>query len=259
MLSTKEFATKLANDHTKITMIEFFQSIHAQFYSDQDISFMNYFLELTEHEDEFYVHHDKLREYGIATSTESSDIRKRLVKLGLEKDDDYLLRHMSEQHKSGSKQSNQYYLTPQAFKKCFIHSPIMKAITGLTLRAFMYQCSKIITTDILDKHCDIVYVQYINNHMMMLCEYSSYIKAAMTWMLDAINQILKEDGIMQRFDRIEETLKEHGTILKEHSVILGEHSAILREHSKRFNDIEYMINPSIMTSGLLDSKDLKHQ
>ena len=148
----------------------------------------------------------------------------------------------------------------------FIHSPIMKAITGLTLRAFMYQCSKIVTTDILDKHCDIVYVQYINNHMMMLCEYSSYIKAAMTWMLDAINQILKEDGIMQRFDRIEETLKEHSVILgehsvilREHSVILGEHSVILGEHSKRFNDIEYMINPSIMTSGLLNSKDLKHQ
>ena len=71
---------------------------------------------------------------------------------------------------------------------------------------------------------------------------------------------------MQRFDRIEETLKEHSVILgehsvilREHSVILGEHSVILGEHSKRFNDIEYMINPSIMTSGLLNSKDLKHQ
>lgn len=37
----------------------------------------------------------------------------------------------------------------------------------------------------------------------MMCEYKSYVEFGMKWILDAINQILKEDGIMQRFDQMD--------------------------------------------------------
>ena len=49
MNASKTYATQLANDLTKITMTDFFKNIHSQFYPDQDITFMEYFLELTEH------------------------------------------------------------------------------------------------------------------------------------------------------------------------------------------------------------------
>ena len=122
MNSAKTYATQLANDLTKITMTEFFVNVHSQFYSDQDISFMEYFLELTEHEDEFYVHHSKLAEYGIMTSTDSYDAFGRFKNLKLVKNADYLLRHISEQLESGTKHSKAYYLTPYAFKKCLIRA-----------------------------------------------------------------------------------------------------------------------------------------
>jgi hypothetical protein len=52
----------------KITMKDFFKIIHNKFYPKQDISFMEYFLELNDHKGKFIVHHDKLIEYGIMSS-----------------------------------------------------------------------------------------------------------------------------------------------------------------------------------------------
>ena len=49
MNAAKNYSTQLAQDLRKITMTEFFKNIHSQFYPKQDISFMEYFLELTEH------------------------------------------------------------------------------------------------------------------------------------------------------------------------------------------------------------------
>ena len=122
MNTAKTYATQLANDLTKITLNDFFKNVHAEFYPEQDISFMEYFLELTEHEDEFYVHHSKLVEYGIMTSTQSSDVTKKLNSLDLVKDVDYLLRDISEQSETsrGVKYSKKYFLTPEAFKKCLM-------------------------------------------------------------------------------------------------------------------------------------------
>ena len=111
MNSAKTYATELANDRTKITMTEFFRNVHSRFYQNQDISFMEYFLELSDHEDEFVVHHDKLREYGIMTSTQSSDVKKKMVLLELVEGQDYTLRHVSERGRSGAQTHKHYYLT----------------------------------------------------------------------------------------------------------------------------------------------------
>jgi hypothetical protein len=83
---------------------------------------MDFFLELTEREKEFRVHHDKLVEYGVMTSSQSSDVAKKLAKLELAENEDYLLRHVSEQVESGTKHSKVYDLTPGAFKLCLMRA-----------------------------------------------------------------------------------------------------------------------------------------
>ena len=102
--AAKIYAIEQAEKLNKITMIEFFTYIHATFYPNQDISFMEYFLELTQYEGECVVEHTKLVEYGIMTSTQSSDIKKKIDLLVLEIDVDYLLRHVSE-HQENVKKS----------------------------------------------------------------------------------------------------------------------------------------------------------
>ncbi len=122
MLSPSQYATKLATDLTKITMADFFKSIHGKFYQDQDISFMEYFLELCEHDGEFYIHHNKLIEYGIMTSTESSKIKDKLKNLNLVESSDYVLADIRENSENGGRPSKVYYLTSEAFKKCLMRA-----------------------------------------------------------------------------------------------------------------------------------------
>ena len=62
------------------------------------------------------VHHDKLIEYGIATSTRSSAIKERIESLGLSENEHYLLQDILQQVPSGSKHKKVYMLTPEAFK-----------------------------------------------------------------------------------------------------------------------------------------------
>ncbi len=123
MNSAQAYIQDLANNLTKITLTDFFKSVHEQFYSDQDISFMEEFLEWTQHENEFVIHHSKLRQYGIMTSTDAFDVKKKIERLGLVIDRDYNLRHVSEVRKDrGSVKSNHYYLTPEGFKKCLMRA-----------------------------------------------------------------------------------------------------------------------------------------
>ena len=116
----RSYAIDLANSMTKVTMESFFNEIHDRFYSDIDVSFMEYFLELTKHEYEFVVPHAKLIEYGVMTSARSNDILKKFSDLDLENGKDYLLRDISQQVVSGIKHCKQYTLTPEAFKKCLM-------------------------------------------------------------------------------------------------------------------------------------------
>lgn len=118
----KIYAIEQAEKLNKLTMIEFFNYIHSTYYPNQDISFMEYFLELTQYEGECVVEHTKLIEYGIMTSEQSSDIKKKIDLLGLELEVDYLLRHVSERLESGTKHSKLYTFTPEAFKKMLMRA-----------------------------------------------------------------------------------------------------------------------------------------
>jgi len=123
MTTQQEYIQDLVQNETKLNLEEFFTDIHERFYPNQDISFMEYFLELTEHEGEFYVHHEKLIEYGIVTSKRSSNVKEKLDALGLVENEDYHLTDVCEMVRpQGGKHKNIYMLTPEAFKKCLMRA-----------------------------------------------------------------------------------------------------------------------------------------
>jgi hypothetical protein len=103
----------------------FFKNIiHQKFYSNYDISFMEYFLELTAHDGEFVVHHEKLIEYGIVTSKNSARVKDRLDDLGLVEDIDYseLEDILQLRPQGGTSTKKVYMLTPEAFKTCLMRA-----------------------------------------------------------------------------------------------------------------------------------------
>jgi len=121
----KQYIQNLIETEEKLSLEDFFKNIHQKFYSDYDISFMEYFLELTTREGEFVVHHEKLIEYGVMTSKQSSDVRVKLNALELVENIDYsLLRDISEQWEGarGIKHTKVYKLTPEAFKNCLLRA-----------------------------------------------------------------------------------------------------------------------------------------
>ena len=119
----QEFIKSLVDSKTKITMKDFFKTIHSKFYPKQDISFMEYFLELTENEGEFIVHHEKLVEYGIMSSKQSWAVKQKLDALELVEDEEYRLQDILElRPQGGTSTKNVYMLTPEAFKTCLMRS-----------------------------------------------------------------------------------------------------------------------------------------
>ena len=78
----KDYAAKLGEDLTRVNLEEFFKAVRNEFYSEVNIEFMSYFIELAESED-FVIHHSKLVEYGIMTSTHSGHVKEKLKNLGM--------------------------------------------------------------------------------------------------------------------------------------------------------------------------------
>jgi archaellum component FlaC len=118
----KAYSAELGNDLTEVNMEEFFMNVHDKFFSDIDISFMKFFLELVETEG-FIVHHSKLAEYGIMTSMRSGDALKKMTLLSMKENIDYRLRHMSQPvAQGGFTSSRHYYLSAKSFKKCLMRA-----------------------------------------------------------------------------------------------------------------------------------------
>ena len=100
MNTQQEFIQSLIQQETKLSLEDFFKDIHKRFYPTQDISFMKYFLELSQHEGEFIVHHEKLIEYGIMSSKRSSDVKEKLDALRLVENEEYNLRDVPQVRKN---------------------------------------------------------------------------------------------------------------------------------------------------------------
>jgi len=122
----QEFNIYLSAKLRNVKLNEYFTLIQSQFYPELDISFMDYFLELCDHENEFIVEHIKLQEYGVLTNvTKSNNIKKSLERLFLIENEDYLLLQVEQQDskkKHGGNNAKEYKLTPYAFKLCLIRS-----------------------------------------------------------------------------------------------------------------------------------------
>ena len=81
-----------------------------------DISFILLFVELVS-KDECCIHHNMLQKYGISNlKGGTGDVKKILDQNKFIENDEYLLRNVSEQHESGKKYKNEYYLHPESFK-----------------------------------------------------------------------------------------------------------------------------------------------
>jgi len=121
----QEFNIYLSEKLRNMKLNEYIKEIQNKFYPELDISFMDYFLELCNHENEFIVDHIKLQEYGVLTNiTKSNNIKKSLERLFLIENEDYLVLQVEQQSETsrGKKYANEYKLTPYTFKLCLIRS-----------------------------------------------------------------------------------------------------------------------------------------
>ena len=119
----KAYSMEQAEKLNKLTLNEFFTYIHSNYYPDQDISFMNYFLEICDKEGQFVVEHTKLVEYGVMTSTRSNKVKEKLELLNLENEEDFNLHDIVQVRENrGTVIKKIYTLTPEAFKKCLMRA-----------------------------------------------------------------------------------------------------------------------------------------
>ncbi len=108
----------IVDTNREIVLHDFVKELHDQFYDEIDIECMDDFLEIDKEENEgqFVVHHQKLIDYGVATSGRSANIKDRLKSLGLEQDTDYRLLDVQQPVKQGGYINKKLYmLTPEAF------------------------------------------------------------------------------------------------------------------------------------------------
>jgi hypothetical protein len=116
-----QIVNHLAETLTKIDLAQFFKKIHSECYPEYDISFMEYFLEICDKDDEFVIPHSKLVEYGIMISNDRQKVKTKLDRLKMIENQNYRLTQLSEPVKQGGfVTKNNYLLTPDAFKKCLI-------------------------------------------------------------------------------------------------------------------------------------------
>ncbi len=106
-----------------VAMNAFMMRYRESFCPDLDLTFMDYFLELSKRENrgQFIVHHEKLFEYGITIDAQSSRAKEKVDVLKFVKDVDYRLTKVREPVKQGGVVTkNVYHFTPLAFKKILL-------------------------------------------------------------------------------------------------------------------------------------------
>ncbi len=91
-LLAKQEAILMGDSLKNMSLEEFFNHYHGKYYQTIDISFMGYFLKIIEREGEFVISHLKLKEYGVTTSKNITDIKNRMTHLELIEDEDFILK-----------------------------------------------------------------------------------------------------------------------------------------------------------------------
>lgn len=105
-----EYNDHLIENLTKISLEDYLKTYHEQFYPEQDISFMPYLMEISDHKSEFYVPHTKLFEYGVMDEKSNNvEVFNQLTELNLKDGIDFNIVKVSD--------VEEYALKPNAFKK----------------------------------------------------------------------------------------------------------------------------------------------
>jgi hypothetical protein len=120
--SISEFNTYLSNNLKNIKLNEYFKEIQSKFYSELDISFMDYFLELITKKDKICIEHQKLIEYGIIKINQSKDIKDCIDKFSAIENVDFTSFKDCSLKPKGGRPSINYKLTPKLFKLCLMRS-----------------------------------------------------------------------------------------------------------------------------------------
>jgi phage anti-repressor protein len=115
----KAYSAKLGESLTVVNLEEFFHTVRKEFYVDINVDFMEFFIELTGSED-YDIHHTKLIEYGIMTSSKSDHIKEKFENSGLVEGVDFILKESEQSVNSGVKYSKDYYLNVDSFKLCLL-------------------------------------------------------------------------------------------------------------------------------------------
>jgi hypothetical protein len=119
MSTIAEFATNMGRALVKVPLTEFFCIMHNRFYQDGNAAFMMFYIEMLDHEDEFFVHHSNLARYGVTSATTASGTRKRMIAIGLIEGIDYQMCGTSDDD-AGVRYG--YKLTPAAFRTCLFRA-----------------------------------------------------------------------------------------------------------------------------------------
>lgn len=192
----QQFSLELANNLIKCSLEEFFKMFNDEFYKDENIDFMNYFLELVPKRKEFCVEPIKLQEYKVLNNINTSGtVLRTLKQYDLEEGVDYWLYNVVQplKGKKGGATSgyNEYRLTPSAFKLCLIRAKNSK-----------------------------VYAKYYMKYEEMYCYYKYY-------QTEYQNKVLsmKDDKIDNLEKKLDDVLKEN----KKQSAKIDEQSKQIKE------------------------------
>ena len=153
MNTINDYNNNLINNHIDIKLINYFKDVHSKFYNKVDISFMEYFLEICNKENEFCIDHIKLQEYKVINNIKSCNIKDCLNKCNLKENIDFMLLNVQQQDlQHGGSNKKEYKLTPYAFKLCLIRAKNSKVYANYYLML-----------EIVFKNYNEYRIQYIQN------------------------------------------------------------------------------------------------
>jgi hypothetical protein len=106
----------------KNSLIVYFNTIHEKYYNYIDISFMEFFLELNDHDDdECFIHHKYLKTYNVIQDIKSSDkVSRYFNKHNIIEHEHFEAIEIIVKYDSGSKTKTEYYLNRIGFIKCLL-------------------------------------------------------------------------------------------------------------------------------------------
>lgn len=132
-MSISEYNEQLINNMIYINIFEYFKNIHSKFYKNINLSFIEYFLEINNKDDDFIIDNHKLKKYKIITSNKSSEIKECLNKFELTENIDFIILNIPNNIDTTIKYTKEYRLTPYAFKLCLIRSKSAKIYSNYYL------------------------------------------------------------------------------------------------------------------------------